>query len=318
MTRLLILFALFTFFISCTQEPKSILQLEYDKDELELFGPHFISTHLHERDIAIHPLGQELIYTLGNQKQSRRALVALHQQGKNWSPPSVLNISGKYQDIEPFYANDGNRLFFASNRPMRGESEAGDYNIWYADRDIDGWKSPIALDTIINREGDEFYPSLSANGNLYFTATREDGIGREDIFVSRFENEIWQKPSVLDSNINTKFYEFNAYIDPDETVLIFSSFGRPDGQGGGDLYYSIKEADGSWSKSKNMGDIVNSPQLDYCPFIDVENDVFYFTSERFESDNKPITVESLKANSFKPQNGFGDIYRIPMKMTKIR
>ncbi|MFT4567786.1 MAG: hypothetical protein ACI9FN_002753 [Saprospiraceae bacterium] len=75
----------------------------------------------------------EIIYTLCNQKQTKRALVQVSEQKEIWSNPKVINISGEYQDVEPFYANNGDRLFFASNRPLSGESEAGDYNLWYSD-----------------------------------------------------------------------------------------------------------------------------------------------------------------------------------------
>jgi hypothetical protein len=39
--------------------------------------------------------------------------------------------------------------------------------------------------------------------------------------------------------VNSKGYDFNAFIDPDENYIIFSSYKRPDDLGGGDLYYSL-------------------------------------------------------------------------------
>ena len=45
---------------------------------------------------------------------------------------------------------------------------------------------PVPLNENINTSGDEFYPSLASNGNLYFTATKEEGIGREDIYTASF------------------------------------------------------------------------------------------------------------------------------------
>ena len=289
------------------------INLEKDLGDLEIFGEGIISTNLYERDIAIAPNGDEIIYTLGDYKQARRCLVQIRKSEGNWSEPEVLNISGKHQDIEPFYAEEGEKLFFASNRPITKGSDRKDYNIWYSNREGANWGEPKPMNDKINSESDEFYPSLSKNGNLYFTSTRKGGIGREDIFVSRVINGAYQEAEVLDTTINTKYYEFNSFINPDENLLIFSSFGRPDGYGGGDLYFSRKLENGEWSEAKNMGEKINSAKLDYCPFIDEERNIFYFTSDRMEVDSNRISeIEKLKSFANSTQNGMGDIYRIGM------
>ena len=92
----------------------------------------------------------------------------------------------KYQDIEPFYSNNGNRLYFSSNRPIYNDKTRADYNIWYSDRINGNWTEPVALDSIINTRSDEFFPSLSNKGSLFFTATRDYGMGKEDIFMAEF------------------------------------------------------------------------------------------------------------------------------------
>ena len=79
------------------------------------------------------------------------------------------------------------------------------------------------LDSIVNSDVDEYYPSLSSNGNLYFTAAYSNALGREDIYKSEFINGHYQTPQPIDSNVNSVAYEFNAFISPDENLLIFSS-----------------------------------------------------------------------------------------------
>lgn len=216
------------------------------------------------------------------------------------------------QDIEPFFANEGQRLFFASNRPLQKDSAAADYNIWYSDREGEAWSEPIPLDENINTAGDEFYPSVAKNGNLYFTATKEEGIGREDIYIARFVGGKYQRAVVLDSTINSLYYEFNAYVSPDEDLLIFSSYGRPDDLGGGDLYIARKNTDGTWLPAKNMGPSINSEKLDYCPFVDISRNNFYFTSERMTmSDTLRVrNVNTLQEMANTSGNGMGDIYRV--------
>ncbi|WP_225034831.1 TolB family protein [Winogradskyella sp. SM1960] len=293
------------------QEKENSIDIHTTADSLTLFGENVISTPLYQRDLAISPQGNELIYTLGDYKQNKRCLVVINRENDNWKQAEILNFSGKYQDIEPFYTNNGNRLYFASNRPIYNDKSRDDYNIWYSDRINDSWSEPIALDSIINSRNDEFFPSLSNNGNLYFTATRDNGIGKEDIFISEFIDGEFQSPKPLPTEINTLSFEFNAYINPEENLIIFSSFGRSDGYGGGDLYISRKDKSGKWTKSKNLGELINSDKLDYCPFVDWKSRNLYFTSERKTLNNKKIeNVGELIEFSNSPLNGFGNIYKI--------
>lgn len=300
---------------SCTPASNTdSVDLTGNSTSVELFGNGLVSTGLYERDIAISPDGKEIIYTLGDYKQSKRCLAVIRWAGKQWGKREILSISGQYQDIEPFYANAGKRLFFASNRPVHPDSTSADYNIWYSDRTAEGWDTPVLLNTNVNTSGDDFYPSVASNGNLYFTATKADGVGREDIYISRLVDDEYQAAQLLDTTINTPYYEFNAFISPSEDLLIFSSFGRPDGLGGGDLYYAKKDANGQWMPAQNMGDQINSEKLDYCPFIDLERNSFYFTSERSENRNSLIIKEvgQLLEVANQAGNGLGDIYRISL------
>ena len=300
--------------VSCQTKETIDLDLSANPDDVELFAPDFISTGLYERDMAISPDGKELIYTIGNYDQSLRSLVMLKKEGEQWSDKQLLSISGRYNDIEPFYSVDGKQLYFASDRPMDADTTRTDYNIWVSSRIDNSWSEPEPLDTIINTKGDEFYPSLSKYGNLFFTATRNDGIGREDIFISKATNGTFEKPVVLDSMINTAVFEFNAYINPEEDLLIFSSYGREDGLGGGDLYYSQKDDNGHWTASKKLGNTINTNKLDFCPFIDYANGNFYFSSTSSEANTSQLeTVEAFKAFANKPLNGMGNIYRISLE-----
>ena len=293
------------------KEDFSSLDLSSQIDELQVFGSGIISTGDYERDLAISKDGHEIYYSYGNANQSRRALVYMNQVNGKWTTPSILPFSGQFNDIEPFLSPDQNQLFFASNRPLPGEEEAGDYNIWFVERKAEGWDNPIALDTLINTSTDEFYPAVTESGNLYFTATYESGIGREDIYVSEFINGSYVSPQALDTMINTGFFEFNAYVSPAEDMIVFSSFGREDGQGGGDLYLSKRDEEGNWTNAKNMGPRINSDRLDYCPFIDFERNNFYFTSNRQNIMHEKVgDFQEFQEMIQGVGNGQGDIYRI--------
>ena len=100
---------------------------------------------------------------------------------------------------------------------------------------------------------------------------------------------------------------------PDESFLIFGSWGREDGLGSGDLYISYKGKDGNWTKAKNMGKKINSTALDYCPGLSPNGEYFFFTSQRFAHAAEPekkLKYSEILAIERSPQNGNGDIYRI--------
>ncbi len=302
----------------CRNEETTEIDLYRKPNEVEIFAEGKISTPLHERDMAISPDGNIIIYTLCDYKQLNRCLVMVKRTETGWGYREILSISGKYSDVEPFFSIDGNALYFASNRPIYSDSTRTDYNIWVSKRTPSGWREPEPLDSIINTRNDEFYPSLSKNGNIYFTGTRENGIGREDIFVSRLVAGKYQLPEPLDSIINTPLFEFNAYISPDEHLLIFSSFGRKDGFGGGDLYMSQKDENGRWTTAVNLGENINSDKLDFCPYIDFPRGNFYFTSEKAEIPSQQITtVEELHRRAGATLNGTGNIYRVKLEQLYI-
>ena len=110
------------------------LNLSQTPEEVELFGKDLVSTPYYERDIAISPDGNEIVYTLGDYKQNKRCLVSIRKASDGWDQPEIVEFSGKYQDLEPFITPDGNRLFFISDRPVLGDSTRHDFNIWYAEK----------------------------------------------------------------------------------------------------------------------------------------------------------------------------------------
>ena len=290
---------------------KYSIDLDATPKSPQLFGKNVISTQFYERDMAISPKRDEIVFTRGDHKQNYRVLVSIKRSKGQWGKPEILNISGVYQDIEPFFANNGDRLYFVSNRPIYGDSTRSDYNIWYTDRIGSAWADPVSLDSAINTPDDEFYPSISSKGNLFFTATRVNGVGKEDIFVSELVDGKYHSPEPLPVEINTSFYEFNAFVSPNEDYIIFSSYGRGDDLGRGDLYISEKDSSGEWMESRNLGSEINSSYLDFCPFVDWEGRNLYFTSERgIAVDSEIKNMEELQRIFNRIENGFGNIYQV--------
>jgi len=281
-------------------------------DSLAIFGEGIISTKYYERDMAISPDGNELFYSLVSPRNRSSAIIQLNKVDGKWGNPKIADFSGPYSDLEPAYHPNGGQLFFISNRSVNQDSTKADFDIWYVNKEKDGWSKAIRMDTVINSSKDEYYPSITNEGTIYFTGSYEGGVGREDIYKSVFIDGIYQPPTVLDTNVNSTMFEYNAFISPDESFLLFGSFGREDGHGGGDLYISRKDRNGQWEKAENLGPEINTNRLDYCPFV-VGDSILFFTSERTTFDTSPnySDFKSLKDRLESAQNGNGDIYWTP-------
>ncbi|MCB0493173.1 MAG: PD40 domain-containing protein, partial [Cyclobacteriaceae bacterium] len=266
---------------------------------------------INERDFAISHDGKEIYYTISTPKSSFQTIVVRHKADNgNWTSPEVVSFAGQYSDLEPAFSADGKTLYFSSNRPLTGD-QPKDFDIWKVSRIGEGWGEPVNLGIPINTSADEFYPSITVGGTIYFTAAYDGGIGKEDIYKSAFQNGEFQKPQVLDTMVNSKGYEFNAFVDPREQYILFTAYGRQDDMGGGDLYISTKNSKGDWQPAIHLS-MLNSRQLDYCPYVSLDGKRLFFTSDRHELPKsfpaKNATYENVIEVYTDPLNGTGNIY----------
>lgn len=297
--------------LTCTQE---YLCQSKPGDQAVVFAPGVISTGLSERDMTISPDGGEMYYSVF--MDQRGFIIRLHRENNGWSRPEVAWFSGRYSDLEPAFSPDGNRLFFVSNRPVSGRGEPKkDFDIWYIEKKKSGWSTPKNPGPPLNSSQNEFYPSVTRDGSIYFCADLKTSLGGEDIFKSNWIQGKYSRPVNVSAEINTKGQEFNAFVAPDESYLIFTTTGRGPGVGGGDLWVSFQEK-GSWTSPVNLGVFINSASLEYCPFVSSDGEYLFFTSRRSKLapySTKPIDYTTIKQLSKEYGNGQSDIYWVSTK-----
>jgi outer membrane protein OmpA-like peptidoglycan-associated protein len=115
----------------------------------------------------------------------------------------------RYNVTTPCLSPDGNKLFFASDKP----GGSGGYDLYFCVWKGDYWDKPENLGQVINTEGNESYPFINASGDLFFSSDGKSGFGGMDIFYSRFSNQEWLTPVQLDPPINSKFNDFGIATD---------------------------------------------------------------------------------------------------------
>ena len=291
--------------------------------EPTVFAPGVISTEDYECVPEFTPDGKTLYFVKSTPDANFWTIVFSRFLNGRWSLPQVAPFSGRYSDADQFITADGRRMFFISRRPVSPEispNEKGKLDIWVMDKVANGnWGEPRNLGKPVNSEGSEYFPTLTKDGTLYFGSGRKDGFGGIDLYRSRWVNGRYQEPENVGDAINTRFDEFEPYIAPDESYLIFMAAGRPDGLGGFDLYISYNR-DGHWTRARNLGAPINSPADELSAKITRDGKYLFWASTRSAIDtskSRSMTMEELSKAYHGPKNGLGDIYYIDASVLKI-
>jgi Tol biopolymer transport system component len=297
--------------------PVCFAQITYPDKQLPasvpaIFAKGIVSDGLSNRDFTISPAGDELFFTLQHPRFITSTILYMRKQNGVWGKPTVAPFSGKYRDLEAAFSPDGQTVYFSSDRAVKGAEPKKDFDIWKVKHLANGkYTEPENLGAVVNTDKNEFYPSVSRNGNLYFTVEANYGKGSEDVVLCKQTPSGYSNPESLPEDINTKYDEFNAFIDADEQFVLFTSYGRPDDMGKGDLYISRKDNNDKWLPAKHLPSPVNSSSLDYCPYVTPDKKYLIFASNRLQgqlADGKSKTYNQLKALLNSYGNGWDDIY----------
>lgn len=261
----------------------------------EIFAPNFISTEESEFGSVFNKEGSEFYY--GVDMGGRNEIRYSQRIEEEWSKPSVILDHDRYGYNDPFLSNDEKRLYFISGQTLDGSGENKDIDIWYVEKEENGWSDPINAGPTINTEGNEYYISFTDQGTMYFSSNGnapEDRRGSDyDIYYSEHRGGIFQEPVPLSGAINTPAYEADVFIAPDESYIIFCST-RDGGEGQGDLYISFKQKNGDWTEAVNMGPDINTPLYEYCPFVTKDGKYLFFTSNQDIFWVSTEVIEKLK------------------------
>ena len=272
--------------------------------EATVFEPGTISTEAPEFALTISPDGRELFFNRASADRSSLIIYRSAFVNGRWSAPTVASFSDRTaRDVDPFITQQGNRLYFSSNRPTSATDTTADFNTWFVERSGAGWSAARPLGTPVDSEGSDVFVSVARDGTLYFSSNR-DGTGR--VYSSAQVNGQFQAPTPVPIEVNLANGAGNPAIDPANTMLVFTS-----GQGGGlgnvDLWATCRSASG-WSMPQNLGANVNSRYADFAPSFSADGRVLYFTSER-------PGIAGPQPDSLRPP---GDLYRISVSALPLR
>lgn len=214
---------------------------------------------------------------------------------KGWAPavpiPGAINTEG--HDANLSISPDGRELFMFQNknagdifvsktRMNKGASEAianGDPNAAQL-MSMNRWSKGYSLGKNINSGYFDSNASVTADGKtIYFISERPMGAkGNGDIWTSTaMSTTSWDKASNL-SELNTVEDEKSVFIAADGKTIFFSSKGH-DNLGGYDIFKSVRQEDGTWSKPENLGYPINTPGDEVDFTITADGKTAYYSTK---------------------------------------
>ena len=283
--------------------------------EPELFAPGIVSTGLFVRDVAITPDGNEFYFGVASSGYEYASILVSKRIDGRWTKPEVtpFTTDPQWGGIEPCISPDGQKFYFVSSRPnpAAGDTVGGNFDIWVMDRLSDGWGEPYNLGAPVNTEDDEYFPSVTTDGTLYYT--RQNKVSRAaNIYRSHSTEGAFVDSEKLPEQVNSGRAQYNAFIAPDERYIIVPVFGRPDGFGRTDYYIVYRNADDSWGEPINLGAKINTAgDREYSPYVTRDGQYFFFMSGRGVPEDE--IPEKLSYQFYvdlltRPNNGGSDIY----------
>lgn len=276
-------FVLFTFICTSIYAQKIDEKLKYLKQETPsntpiIFAPGVISKENQlEFGSVFSKDGTQFFY--GVSIKGKSEIRYCQFVNNNWSTPKTIISHNEYGYNDPFLSPNEDRLYYISNMPLKENESKGDHDIWYSVKEKSGWSKPTNAGKNINSDKNEYYMSFTNDGTMYFSSDINDQKNEDnfDIYYSKYVNNEFKEKIKLSDSINSRAYEADVFISPDESYMIFCA-NRNNGLGRGDLYISFKKDNGTWTESKNMGNNINTRNHELCPFVTNDGKYLFYTS----------------------------------------
>lgn len=164
--------------------------------------------------------------------------------------------------------------------------------------------NPLSIGSTINTKDDEYWPSLTADGQTLMFTRQSYGPSRqlsrnlyqEDFYISYKSDTGWMVSVNAGEPLNTPQNEGAQTLSSSGNYMYFTSCDRPGGLGSCDIYFSAY-SNGKWSIPYNLGSPVNTASWESTPSISADGCMLFFSSSRTGgSGGKDIWYSIIKEN----------------------
>lgn len=211
-----------------------------------------------------------------------------------FEPKIVQGISGTDDEYLPLISPDGSMAFFTHAYMKRDLSSS--YRTYYTEEftvsqslDNSGLKfsEGEAMTYPFNMGKNQGAASITIDNSTLFVTICEliRDYNNCDIYYSVRRANKWSELRNLGPNINGMYtWESQPSISADGKILYFASI-RPENvdydrnNPTSDIYFSVKNEDGTWGKAQNLGKNINTAGNEKSPFIHSDSQTLYFSSD---------------------------------------
>jgi len=253
--------------------------------------------------------------------QRVRSVFITENTDQGWTAPKRIESIRENQPSawSACLSPDANSIFYAIGAR---EPWIKHYDLFRCDRTSDGWGTPQRLGPPLSSPGKENSISIAANNSIYFCSGRKWGQhGRSIIWVAPFVDNTWPQVDYITLDHPRAG---DAGIAPDESFMVFYSI-RPGAIPGTEtnLYLTLQQPDGTWTKPRNMGPRINSRHYEHGPRISPDKKYLFFNRcEGWDSricagDIYWVELKEYLPESYRSPEGIANGQKGPMKRISV-
>ena len=191
-------------------------------------------------------------------------------------------INSTMDDCFPFVSEDESFMVFASNKRYDPIYGVFDENVYLSFSEKSGWGFPVQSKDICTFDN-EFPVGMTPNGkNLFVCTHNEDQFSEINVWKNKGKSFKQDDNNSLNSLLVSKKW-YDGATGRDDMDFVVVSARLEDSFGGSDLYMYRKMPDGTWSKPRNLGSLVNTVYDECYPNLSFGGHTLYFASKGHNS-----------------------------------
>ena len=183
-----------------------------------------------EGTVTVNRKGDEMYFTRCIVTDEKNALGCdiwfSEEKSRRWTEGEKIEFKPEGMDSlgvgHPALSYDGKVMVFSANLP----GGHGGQDIWMSeyDRREKKWGTPVNLGPTVNSSGNELFPYIRSNGELYIASDGHAGLGGLDIFKCESTGDnTWGKPTNMGSPINSNSHDYGIIFEGKDERGLFTS-----------------------------------------------------------------------------------------------
>ena len=196
----------------------------------------------------------------------------------------LASLNSLGEELAPIVSANGQFLFFTRTMGNPAVPNERNEDIFVSERAPDGsWRAPHNLGPPVNTSTSDDLVQVSPDGQTLLVKGQYQGNGNRTLGgvsqSTRQADGTWSLPQSYTQalNIRNLGLRLTRTLSASGTVALVTG----DTLGNinhGDIYFSLRQPDGSWAPLQSLGPDINTRGSDQCPFLAPDGKTLYFSS----------------------------------------